>query len=72
MMIFAPNSLIRRYADNTFLLFRSQIHITLFFDYLNAKHDRLNYTLETETNAFSTSTYRKPTFTGLVQNFLVP
>ena len=57
----------------------------MFFDYLNSKHERINFTFETESNsslsfldvdirnetdAFSTSTYRKPTFTGLI-NFYI-
>ena len=74
----------RRYVDDTFLLFRDHSHIKLFFDYLNCKHDRIRFTCETENNnslsfldisvcrgneSFSTSTYRKPTFTGLGTNY---
>ena len=71
-----------RCVKDTFLFFRSHSHIKLFFIYLNAKHDRINPTFETdsslsfldvhirkETNAFSISTIRKPTFTSLDTKF---
>ena len=35
----------RCYVDDTFLLCRSHSHIKLFFYYLNAKHDRINFIL---------------------------
>ena len=73
--------LYRRYVDDTFLLFRDLSHIQLFFlDYLNTKHPNISFTSEIETNnrlnfldisvckvdnKFTTSVYRKETFTGL-------
>ena len=72
--------LYRRYVDDTFLLFRSASHVNKFHKYLNEKHSRIKFTVENENNGslpfldvlvendgkhFHTSTYRKPTFTGL-------
>lgn len=76
--------LYRRYIDDTFLLFSSPDHIPLFLNYLNSKHRNIEFTCETEQNhklpfldiniektesSFSTSIYRKPTFTGLMTKF---
>ena len=70
----------RRYVDDTFLLSRAHSHIELFFDYLNSKYDRIRFTCEIEAynklsflniviyernESFSTSTYMRPTLTGL-------
>ena len=70
----------RRYVDDTFLLFREHSHIQLFFDFLNKQHERIQFTFETEKqnslsfldvlvnkvdDHFETSSYRKPTSTGL-------
>ena len=70
--------------DDTFLLFRDPSHINLFLDYLNSKHPNIQFTSELEqnnslpfldvlinktNNSFSSSVYRKPTFTGLSMNF---
>ena len=70
----------RRYVDDTFLLFRASSHVEKFNRYLNAQHSRIKFTVEREQNGslpfldvfiqkngtgFETSTYRKPTFTGL-------
>ena len=72
--------LYRRYVDDTFLLFRASSHVEKFNRYLNAQHSRIKFTVEREKNGslpfldvfiqkngtvFETSTYRKPTFTGL-------
>ena len=72
--------LYRRYVDDTFLLFSDPSHIPLFLNYLNSQHTNISFTYEKETNnslnfldvlverkdnAFFTSVYRKPTFTGL-------
>ena len=72
--------LYRRYVDDTFLLFSDPSHIPLFLNYLNSQHSNISFTYEKETNnslnfldvlverkdnAFFTSVYRKPTFTGL-------
>ena len=70
----------KRYVDDTFLIFRSSDHVPLFLEYLNSKHRNIEFTSETEAegklpfldisitrneNSFTTSVYRKPTFTGL-------
>jgi len=72
--------LYRRYVDDTFLLFKSPQHVPLFLQYVNSKHPAINFTCESEldgklsfldieitktADSFSTSVYRKPTFTGL-------
>ena len=73
----------RRYVDDCFIIFRSQEHVQPFLDYLNRKHENINFSCELETNGslpfldvsiersngFSTSVYRKPTFIGLFTNF---
>ena len=76
--------LYRRYIDDTFLVFKSEAHIPLFLDYLNSRHVNIKFTCEVESNnklpfldieverrgsTFSTSIYRKPTFTGLTTKF---
>ena len=75
----------RRYVDDTFLLFRSDTHIEPFLEYMNNRHANIRFTKEVETdgklsfldtvitregNSFSTSVFRKDTFTGLGMNFL--
>jgi hypothetical protein len=70
----------RRYVDDTFLLFRDPSHAPLFLDYLNSKHPSIKFSLEIENsnslsfldskitkfdNTFSSSVFRKATFTGL-------
>ena len=74
----------KRYIDDSFLLFREKHHIDLFLNYLNNCHNCIKFTKEVEkenclnfldikitknNNKFSTSIYRKPTFTGLTMNF---
>ena len=69
-----------RYMDHIFILFRDKLHIPLFLNYLNRQHSSINFTMETEENLslsfldvdikrnknkFSTSVFRKPTFSGL-------
>ena len=76
--------LYRRYVDDCFLLFRSLDHIPLFLNYLNSQHPNISFTSEIEhegklpfldidvsrsNGKFTTSVYRKPTFTGLFTNF---
>ena len=73
-----------RYVDDTFLLFKSEQHVKLFLEYLNAQHKNIKFTFEVETNntlpfldvnvtrdnnEFVTSVYRKPTYTGLTTKF---
>ena len=74
----------RRFADDTFLLFRSKNHVEKFRNYLNKQHKNIKFTSEIEENGsltlldikisrennkFVTSVYRKPTFTGVFTNF---
>ena len=74
----------RRYVDDTFLLFKSAEHIEKFRSYLNCQHPNIKFTSEIEENtsisfldikitrdcnSFTTSVYRKPTFSGVFTNF---
>ena len=74
----------RRYVDDCFLLFKSSDHLPLFLNYLNHQHPNISFTSELEKDGklpfldveisrsngkFSTSVYRKPTFTGLFTHF---
>ena len=74
----------RKYAVNTFLLFRSTEHVEKFKKYLNKQHKNISLTSEMEQNGslsfldikvihennkFVTSVYRKPTFRGVFTNF---
>ena len=74
----------KRYVDDTFLLFRSKDHIEEFRCYLNCQHPNIKFTSEIEennsilfldikikkvNNSFSTSIYRKVTFSGVFTNF---
>ena len=75
----------RRYVDDTFQIFRDLAHVNLFHEYLNSKHPNIEFTYEVEENGklpfldihifrnqgkFTTSVFRKNTFTGLGLNFL--
>ncbi len=79
--------LYRRYVDDCFLLFQSLDHVPLFLDYLNCQHPNISFTSEIEhegklpfldidisrsSGKFTTSVYRKPTFTGLFTNSFIP
>lgn len=74
----------RRYVDDCFMLFRDGSHVDAFLAYLNTCHRNMRFTAETEVgnnlsfldvsvlregNSFSTSVYRKKTFTGLFSHF---
>ena len=76
--------LYRRYVDACFLLFNSLDHVPYFLNSLNQQHTNISFTSELEKDGklpfldieitrsngkFSTSVYRKPTFTGLFTNF---
>ncbi|XP_068692858.1 uncharacterized protein [Montipora foliosa] len=77
---FCP-SLWFRYVDDTFTMFDSKDNANEFLSFLNGRHDSIKFTLEFEEdnkipfldillkrcpeNTFSTSVYRKKTFTGL-------
>ena len=69
-----------RYVDDTFTLFRNKNTAIKFLHYLNSRHVNIQFTIELEqnqeipfldvsikrhNNSFSTSIYRKKTFTGL-------
>ena len=74
----------RRYVDDTFLLFRSEDAAEQFLEYANGIHNNIQFTIEHENNDclsfldimitrcnehFSTSVFRKKTYTGLGSNF---
>ena len=76
--------LYKRYVDDTLVIFREKCHATLFLDYLNSKHNKISFTMETEVNSkipfldfsiekdngrLNTSVFRKPTFSGLGISF---
>ena len=71
--------LYKRYVDDTFVIFSSKDEFEAFYARLNSLHPALNFTFEIEKEnklpfldvlvhkesaGFSTSLYRKPTFTG--------
>ena len=73
-----------RYLDDTFLLFKEKSHSDSFFTYINSKHPSINFTTEEESDdklpfldvlvrrydkTFSTSVFRKSTFSGLGASF---
>ena len=77
-------SFYRRYVDDTFLLFRDIEHVPLFLEYLNSQHSHIKFTHEVEIqgklsfldvlvsrseSGFTTSVFRKKTFTGLGMKF---
>ena len=70
--------------DDTFLLFSSSDKVNKFHKYINSRHKNMTFTHELEkddclpfldvlvsreNNMFTTSIYRKPTFSGLYSNF---
>jgi Reverse transcriptase (RNA-dependent DNA polymerase) len=75
----------RRYVDDVFCLFKSVCDVKPFLEYLNSRHPSIKFTVEYETDrklpfldvlvdgingdCFTTSIYRKVTFTGLLTNF---
>ena len=72
-----------RFMDDTFILFSSEDHVNKFHKYINSRHKNMTFTFEVEKDRtlafldvlitrgeiFSTSLYRKPTFSGLYSNF---
>ena len=73
-----------RYVDDYFFGFENKEQVKSFLTYMNSQHDNIKFTSEEETNGilnfldlkikhqngrFTTSTYRKPTYTGLGTNF---
>ena len=74
----------RRYVDDIFVMFSKPEHLDRFFDYLNSRHNSINFTKEKEQNnslsfldvlvsridnRFETGIYRKTTFSGVFTNF---
>ena len=74
----------KRYVDDSFLLFKDKQQSKQFFNYINNKHNNIKFTFEGESeqclpfldvfvrrteNMFTTSIFRKRTFTGLGTNF---
>ena len=70
--------------DDIFCIFNSKVEALEFFEYLNLQHNNIKFTYEleeknkipfldvlvhAENDIFSTSVYRKSTFTGLLTNF---
>ena len=75
----------RRYVDDSFLIFKQKTHVKQFVDYLNTKHINIKFSSEIENNnslpfldlfishaqnKFTTTIYRKPTFTGSGLNYI--
>ena len=73
-----------RYVDDIFVLFSEARHVDLFRKFMNSKHENIRFTSEQEransfsflhvkisreNTTFSTSVYRKPTFSGVYSNF---
>ena len=74
----------RRYVDDIFCLFNNEQDALMFFDYINARHPSIRFTMEKEIDkklsfldilldnnhpSIITSVYRKKTFTGLLTNY---
>lgn len=74
----------RRYVDDIFVLFKSPEHLGQFKNYFNTCHLHMKFTSEDERDdqmpfldflfmrkegKFTSSVYRKPTFTGIYTNF---
>ena len=74
----------RRYVDDTFFLFSSELYVAKFLNYMSSKHWHIKFTVECEENNLlsfldinifrdagksHTSVYRKPIFSGVLTNF---
>ena len=74
----------KRYVDDIFVLFESEIQVEPFKDFMNTCHPKLKFTFGKEQNScfnfldvkvirqdnvFTTSVYRKPSFTGVYKHF---
>ena len=74
----------RRYVDDIFLLFKEVSAVSEFQQYMNVQHKNMNFTSELEENNslpfldvyvhrgssnFTTSVYRKPTFSGVYTHY---
>ena len=76
----------KRYVDDVFCLFNNENDANEFLDYLNKQHPNIKFTAEPELNGvlpfldisiekgngggFETSVYHKPSYTGLLLNYL--
>ena len=76
----------RRYVDDIFVLFTSPKHLGAFRNFLNGRHVNMLFTIEREKQnrmsfldianiredkTFTTSVYRKPTFSGVYTHLTV-
>ena len=74
----------KRYVDDIFVLFKSKDHLLLFTMYMNTRHKNFKFTFDLQqnnsfsfldvkitrgSNGFSTSVFRKATFSGVFTNF---
>ena len=75
----------KRYIDDIICIFEKEEQVTPFLNYLNSRHPNIEFTVETEEDdrlpfldtlvqrsenlSFEVTTYRKPTYTGLLTNF---
>ena len=74
----------RRYVDETLVLFTTLKHLEAFRNFLNGRHANMSFTIEREKQnrmsfldiaiiredkTFTTSVYRKPTFSGVYTHF---
>jgi len=74
----------RRYIDDIIVLFKHESHLSQFKEYLNSQHQNIKFTSEKEegdimpfldvlikreNGSFTTSVYRKQTFSGVYTNF---
>ena len=74
----------RKYIDDIFVLLNSAEHLKRFHSYLNSRHLNISFTIENEKDnrmsfldvniirekgRFTTSVYRKPTFSGIYTHF---
>ena len=74
----------RRYVDDIFVLFTSPKHLEAFPNFLNGRYANMSFTIEREKQnrmsfldiaiicedkTFTTSVYRKPTFSGVYTHF---
>ena len=74
----------RRYIDDVIVLFKEKSHVKKFLRYINSRHKNITFTFEEEDNnvlafldikitrindKFTTSIYRKKTFSGVYLNY---
>ena len=75
----------KRYVDDTFVIFKNEHQATQFLTYMNLKHRKIKFTIETERekqipfldllikkvdDSVDITIYRKPSFTGLGINYI--